>query len=85
MSNIVFLVPIFAVLGFFAWLLAISPVGRALADRLREPGAGPEVADLKASLDQVRHDVAELAERMDFTERLLAERRDARLEPGDRR
>ncbi|HXQ29791.1 MAG TPA: hypothetical protein VN848_11035 [Gemmatimonadales bacterium] len=86
MSDIVFLVPILAVIGFFAWLLTISPVGRAYADRLRQhTGRGPEVGELKASLEDLRRDVAELAERVDFTERLLAERRDpARLEPRDR-
>jgi hypothetical protein len=39
-----------------------------------EAGAGQE--DVRAALDQVRREVAELAERVDFTERLLAK-------PGD--
>ena len=84
MSDTVFLVPILAVIGFFGWLLSISPVGRAFADRLRQRGAPDDVATLQVSLDTLRRDVAELANRMDFAERMLAERRDpARLESRD--
>lgn len=84
MSDTVFLVPILAVIGFFGWLLSISPVGRALADRLRQRAAPEDVASLQMSVDALRRDVAELVNRMDFAERMLAERRDpARLEPRD--
>ena len=84
MSDTVFLVPILAVIGFFGWLLSISPVGRAYADRLRQRAAPDDVATLQTSLDALRRDVAELANRMDFAERMLAERREpGRLEPRD--
>jgi tetrahydromethanopterin S-methyltransferase subunit G len=35
-----------------------------------------------ADLDQLQHRVAELEERLDFAERLLAQRRDAERLPG---
>ena len=73
------LIPIISVAGFFAWMLAISPVGKAYAERLRHTakasadGADPE--EVLAAVDQLRREVAELAERVDFTERLLAQTR----------
>jgi len=61
-------------------LLSISPIGRAIAERIKgrpqaavDAGAHEEVL---AALEQVRREVADLAERVDFTERLLAK-------PGD--
>ncbi|HET9515436.1 MAG TPA: hypothetical protein VFO95_16000 [Gemmatimonadales bacterium] len=57
-------------------LLAFSPVGKAIAERIRGgrvEGIDPEVL---SELDQLRHDVVELQERVDFTERLLAQQRD---------
>ena len=57
--------------GGTLFLLAISPVGRALADRLRgrvEPAQDPE---LLAEVDALRQEVAELHERVDFAERVL--------------
>ncbi len=73
--------------------MAFSPIGRAVADRIRGKSASAgggdvrtELAEHKEALDQelegVRREVAELAERMDFAERLLAKQRDAdRLAP----
>ena len=45
MEGIVALfIPIVAVGGFFAWMISLSPVGRAFAERLRHgpvpPGGG---------------------------------------------
>ena len=74
--------------------LGFSPVGRAVADRIRGKHALPETEDLRAELaeqregqaeelQRVRQEVAELAERLDFAERILAQQRDLqRLEPG---
>ena len=66
----------------------LYPVVRALAERLRpRPEAGKEELqalreDVVQELQQVRREVAELGERMDFTERLLARQREAdRLAP----
>jgi len=80
------LIPIVAVGGFFAWMISLSPVGKAFAERLRG-GAGPAAGrggneEMLQELEQLRHEVAELAERVDFTERLLAKQRDGeRLAP----
>lgn len=78
--------------GGTAFLLAISPVGRAFADRIR---GGAIVSDdtiqrLEAShqevldeLETVRRELSELHERMDFSERVLAQNRQGQLPPAD--
>ena len=69
--------------GGTLFLLSISPIGRAVAERIRGKGQGDvraELADHKEALEQeleaVRRDMAELAERVDFAERLLAKQRE---------
>jgi hypothetical protein len=62
--------------GATLFLLSISPVGKALADRLRgrvEPARDPE---LLAEVDALRQEVAELHDRVDFAERVLLESHD---------
>jgi hypothetical protein len=63
--------------GGTLFLLAVSPIGRALAERIKShgspPGADPE---LLAEVDALRAEVSELHERMDFAERLLAQRQE---------
>ena len=66
----------------------LYPVVRALAERLRpRPEAGKDELqalrdDVVEELQQMRREIAELGERMDFTERLLAKQREAeRLAP----
>src|SRR5438132_8112416 len=76
--------------GGTLFLLSISPIGRAFAERIRGKGQGDvraELADHKEALEQeleaVRREVAELAERVDFAERLLAKGREGqRIGPG---
>jgi hypothetical protein len=68
---------VIAMVGVFSLLLARSPLGQALADRLRHGptrrgASGEENAELLENVEQLRREVAELAERVDFTERLLA-------------
>jgi hypothetical protein len=84
---------VFVVLaGAFAvrWVFR-SPVGEALVERLRRPsrgsasGAGadpPELAALTAQVARLEEQVSELAERLDFAERMLAERRERQLGAG---
>ena len=62
--------------------LSFSPVGRAFAARIRGAPPAPEPdPELRAELDLLRQDVVELQERLDFTERMLAQRADpARLQ-----
>jgi hypothetical protein len=57
--------------GGTLFLLAISPVGRALADRLRGHAAPLQDPELLAEVDALRQEVAELHERVDFAERVL--------------
>lgn len=65
------------------------PLVRALAARIRprgiDPGLHEEILalreDLLSEIQQARREIADLGERMDFTERLLARQRDA-LKPG---
>ncbi|MGH7538584.1 MAG: hypothetical protein ACREMF_08120 [Gemmatimonadales bacterium] len=84
-------IPIIAVGGFFAWMISLSPLGKALADRLSHravppaPKGGAGQEELLEAVESLRHEVAELAERVDFTERLLARKPSAdRLSPPDR-
>ena len=74
------MIPIVAITGFFGWLISLSPLGKALAERLRHgptPRGTGESEELQAELvegvEQLRREVAELAERVDFTERLLGQ------------
>jgi len=65
--------------GGTLFLLSISPIGKALADRIRAKTheMAPPDPQVLAELDELRVQVGELHERVDFAERLLAERREA--------
>jgi hypothetical protein len=80
--------PVIVSLGFFAVLLGgfviFGPIGRAFAERLRVRSREAaldtgELDALREELSSVRRQVAELAERQDFTERLLAQVRERGL------
>jgi hypothetical protein len=71
--------------GGTLFLLSVSPIGKALAERIRARThvLAPPDPQVLAELDDLRVQVAELHERLDFAERLLAERRDpAQLPPS---
>ncbi|HKP30373.1 MAG TPA: hypothetical protein VJU15_13260 [Gemmatimonadales bacterium] len=76
MEGVLAIILIFG--GGAAAILAYSPVGKALSDRIRggAPHAGPDPEVLN-ELEALRQDVSELQERLDFTERLLAQSREA--------
>ncbi|HEY3116571.1 MAG TPA: hypothetical protein VGK54_07515 [Chloroflexota bacterium] len=57
--------------GGTLFLLSISPVGKALADRLRGHTHPLQDPELLAEVDALRQEVAELHERVDFAERIL--------------
>lgn len=57
-------------------LLSFSPVGKAWADRIRGRSTVVQDPEVLEDLNQLRQEVAELHERLDFSERLLAERRE---------
>jgi hypothetical protein len=58
--------------------LSFSPIGRAIADRIRggPKGVAPDPA-VYEELERLRQEVTELGERLDFAERLIASKRDA--------
>lgn len=70
--------------GGTLFLLSVSPIGKAYAERIRAKTheLAPPDPQVLAELDELRGQLSELHERVDFAERLLAERRDPRLPPG---
>ena len=79
--------------GGAVFLLAISPIGRAIADRIRsdrQVAGNDSIRHLQESqqamlddLEAMRQELGEVQERLDFTERMLAGQREAsRLGPG---
>ena len=83
MEDILALLLIFG--GGTVIALSFSPVGRALAERIRGGHAlsGQTDPALYDEIERVRTELAELQERVDFTERLLAKERDSsRLSEG---
>jgi len=87
----VFILFTITLVGGFSVIL-LWPFMRALAERIRPRGATAGTERLQAEQDalaqelvQTRHDVAELQERLDFAERLLAKQQDpARIAPPPR-
>lgn len=79
--------------GGALFLLAISPVGRAIADRIRGLGVPTDVMEkvresqmrLLEEVDQLRQELIEVQERLDFAERLLAKQRELGRLPADDR
>jgi hypothetical protein len=70
-------------------LLSFSPLGKALAERVRhgrQPLPAPEVDPaLYDEVDQMRAELSEIHERLDFTERLLAQGRETQAAPEGER
>jgi hypothetical protein len=77
------------------FLLAISPVGKAIAERIRRGGpGGPDAAferleeaqvALLEEVEALRGEVVDLHERLDFAERILLKgRQPDALAPGQR-
>jgi hypothetical protein len=74
MEGVLFIVIVFG--GGMLFALSKTEIGRALADRIRGEGGAQDQALLE-EVDRLRHDVVELQERVEFTERMLAAKRDA--------
>jgi hypothetical protein len=79
--------------GGTLFLLAISPIGKALAARLTgkkvvldDDETAGELKELRNELEEMRHlpeQLSELGERVDFLERMVAKQREAeRLPPA---
>jgi hypothetical protein len=76
-------------------VLVESPIGQAIAERIRgrggrfarsprDDGAGAErVVGVAQDVVRLRREVAELAERLDFAERMLADRHPSQLRAGE--
>jgi hypothetical protein len=75
MEDILAIILIFG--GGATVAISFSPVGRAWADRIRGRGIVVQDPEVIEDLNQLRQEVAELHERVDFSERLLAERRES--------
>ena len=77
MEGVLFIVIVFG--GGMVMLLSKSEIGRAIADRIRNEGPVAPASDpaLLEEVERLRGDVAELQERMEFAERLLAARRES--------
>jgi hypothetical protein len=74
MEGILAIIFIFG--GGTCFLLSISPVGKALAERIRAKGPPAADPELLAEVDALRQEVSELHERVDFTERLLSQQQE---------
>ena len=82
-----FAIPALVTGGVVGSIVLRGPLGKALAQRITEGSLGPaEVPpELLEEMDDMRHRMVELEERVDFTERLLARQRadeSAQLPPG---
>ncbi len=60
--------------GGTLFLLSMSPVGKAFAERVRGHPSALQDPEVLEELHQLREEVSELHERVDFAERLLADR-----------
>jgi hypothetical protein len=58
------------------------PIGAAVGDRIRGRRAEVDDTALSAEVDQLRRRLAEVEERLDFAERLLAQSRETDQLPG---
>lgn len=75
MEDILAIIMVFGT-GMLA-VIAFSPIGKAIAERIRHKDGVPlpseELDDVREHLQSMQEQVSELAERVDFSERLLAQ------------
>ncbi len=69
-------------LSFATMKIFTGPIGRAIGDRLRGAPPRPDDPGLPVEVDELRTRLAEVEERLDFAERLLASVRQADQLPG---
>jgi hypothetical protein len=86
-ADIIAIVLLFG--GGSVFLFSISPIGKAIADRIRNAGSSPQsaveprVLEVLEEVDQLRTDLGEVQERLDFIERVLARKPDPERLVGD--
>ena len=78
--------------GGTLFLLSVSPIGRAIAERIKRGSQAVDQEKLERmedaqlaiveELDLVRQEMTDVQERLDFTERLLARQRELGQLPG---
>ena len=90
MEDVLAIVMVFGT-GMVA-IVAFSPIGRAIANAINRRSGGGAPPELAGAVDELadrvaglQQQVAELAERQDFAERLLAKAREKGLPAGDAR
>ncbi len=76
------LIPIVLFVSVAATVILRGPIGKAMGERIAGRGGDEaagrgQIAALQAAMEDVHHRVAELEERVDFTERVLARARGA--------
>jgi len=78
------LIPVIAIGGFFGTVITLI-LSRAYTAKLKaqsQAGGAAAHDDVLAAVEELRREMAELAERVDFAERLLAKNRESeRLAP----
>lgn len=67
-------IPIWMAVAGAAWLISRGAIGDAIAMRLRGGAHAELTEETLAELDDLRARVAELEERQDFSERMLAQK-----------
>jgi hypothetical protein len=82
-----FIVPVVFFIMTGLTVILRGPLGQALAHRLRQgaeadPRLREDVEALRVEVDDLRHQLAESQERLDFAERLLARRGEAQQLPS---
>ncbi len=80
--SVAFLLVVLSVPSIF---ILRGPIGRAMADRIaKRAGTADEerVERLDCEVQELRAELGEVHERLDFTERMLAQQRDAGRLPG---
>ncbi len=75
-----FMVPIVLFIVIGATVILRGPLGKALGHRIAgQPAAGDrsaETEELRGEVEDLRHRLTEMEERLDFTERVLAQHRE---------
>jgi hypothetical protein len=82
-----FLVPMTLFVSMAAIFIFRGPLGKAIGERIAggkiEGDVMAETEALQADVDELRHRLGEVEERLDFTERMLARQKDTKALPGE--
>jgi hypothetical protein len=76
-GNLAILIPITAIVGAFA----VKIVKITTQGRLADPQQAARLSALEEDVGQLRQELSEAQERIDFAERLLSQQRTERLDP----